>query len=108
MADEIDVSVALPGSPSGELAAWRAQPPVFLGDAGFEQIDESYESLVYEANVTSRATRFLMFGMASTLYRVSVTFRPDPAGRTRVTINGQLPAAARDACLAWADGRAGT
>jgi len=107
MADEIDISVTLPGSPSGELAAWRAQP-AFLGGAGFKLVDESYESLVYEANVMSRSMRILMFGMSKTLYRVSVTFRADASGRTRATISGQLPEDAHAACLAWADERAGT
>lgn len=103
MADEIDLSVAVAGAPAAELSAWRAQPPRFLTDAGFALVDESYESLVYEADVTSRSTRILMLGMARTTYRVSVTFRADAAGRTRITITGQLPEGARDACLAWAD-----
>jgi hypothetical protein len=107
VADEIDLSLELPGSVGTEIGAWRAQPPRFLTDAGFKLLDESYESLVYEANVTSRSTRILMFGMARTLYRVSITFRSEPSGRTRVTITGQLPEAARTACLAWADERAG-
>lgn len=56
------------------------------------------------ADATSRSTRWLMFGMAKTIYRVSATFRADAAGRTRVTLTGQMPEGARGACLAWADG----
>ena len=63
-----------------------------LHDAGYELKDESYETLVYEANVTTTAMKIVMFGFAKTLYRLAVTFRPDGDGNTAVTMIGQATA----------------
>lgn len=101
MADEVTLTAALPGTPDAELAAWRAQPPVFL--EGFRLVDESYESLVYERDVMSRTMKVLMWGQAKTLYRVTVTFRRAERFGTTLTLIGQLPEAAREDALAWAD-----
>ena len=43
-------------------------PPPFLDD--YKRVDESYESLVYEANVTTAFTKVATFGMGKTLYRL--------------------------------------
>lgn len=106
MADELDVTLTLAGSETENLAAWRAEPPDWLSQAGYELADESFESLVFEADVTTRATRILMWGMATTVYRISATFRPDGRGATRLTLQGQARDATREAMLAWADQRA--
>ena len=103
MADELTLAFTVPGRDADVLGAWRAQPPAFLGDGGYERTDESYDTLVYEADVTAKGTRLLMFGMATTLYRLSVTFRPDVAGGTRVTMTGQAKDAVREAILRYAD-----
>ena len=103
MADELTVAFSLPGRDADLHAAWRSEPPAFLADGGYERKDESYDTLVYEADVTARATRLLMFGMATTLYRLSVTFKPDPAGGTRVTMVGQAKDEVREAILRYAD-----
>jgi hypothetical protein len=105
MADELTLSFTLPNRDADVRGAWRAEPPAFLGDGGYERIDESYDTLVYEADVTGKGTRLLMFGMATTLYRLSVTFRPDDAaGGTRVTITGQAKDPVREAILRYAGG----
>lgn len=104
MADELDLTVVLPGTPEASLDAWELQPPAFLADAGFELVDESYESLVYQRDVMGRGMKLLMWGQAKTLYRVTVTFRADPVRGTRVTLTGQLPADARARADAWARG----
>ena len=49
--------------------------PAFLADAGFKRTDESYESLVYEANVTTTFVKLSTFGFGKTLYRLAFTFR---------------------------------
>lgn len=107
MADELTLSFTLPGRDADVRAAWRAEPPAFLADGGYERIDESYDTLVYEADVTAKGTRLLMFGMATTLYRLSVTFRPDAAIGTQVTITGQAKDRIREAILRYADERGG-
>ena len=86
MADEVNVSFMLPGEPAANVAAWRASPPPFLDD--YRRVDESYESLVYESNVTSTFMKVAMFGMGKTLYRLTFTFRPVEAA-TRVAVLGQ-------------------
>jgi hypothetical protein len=103
MADELTLAFTLPGRDADVHAAWRAQPPAFLADGGYERKDESYDTLVYEADVTGRGTRLLMFGMATTLYRLSVTFKPDAGSGTRVTMTGQAKADVREAILRYAD-----
>ena len=107
MADELTVAFSLPGRDADLHAAWRAQPPAFLADGGYERKDESYDTLVYEADVTARTTRLLMFGMATTLYRLSVTFKPDASGGTRVTVTGQAKEDVREAILRFADEQGG-
>jgi hypothetical protein len=91
LADEVNVSFLVPGEPPTHVAAWRATPPPFLAD--YKRVDESYESLVYEANVTTAFTKIATFGMGKTLYRLAFTFRSDTADPsvTRVTALGQAP-----------------
>jgi hypothetical protein len=104
MADEVSLSFVMPGEAMANLAHWRDAPPAFLADAGFVRIDESYESLVYEANVTSRYMKVMMLGFARTLYRLAVTFRAEGAADTRVTVIGQATEDARVALVGYANG----
>jgi hypothetical protein len=89
MADEVALTFTLPGKADANHAAWRAEPPAFLADGEYRLKDESYDTLVYEANVTSGAMKVLMFGMAKTLYTLAITFRDTDDGSTRVTITGK-------------------
>jgi hypothetical protein len=100
MADEVNASFMLPGEPATHVAAWRAAPPPFLDD--YKRVDESYESLVYEADVTSTFMKVAMFGMGKTLYRLSFTFRLDDDGATRVSVLGQAPEDTVKAMSQWA------
>jgi len=102
VADEVNVSFLLPGEPATHVAAWREHPPPFLAD--YKRVDESYESLVYESNVTTTFTRWATFGMGKTLYRMTFTFRSDAANPsvTRVSALGQAPDDMVDAMGAWA------
>ena len=96
MPDEVKVTFTLPGDDTANHRAWRAETPAVLRDAGYALKDESYETLVYEANVTTTAMKIVMFGFAKTLYRLAVTFRPDGDGNTAVTMVGQAPQNVRD------------
>ena len=106
MADEVNLGFAVPGAPDGVRTAWRADPPAWLGHHGYRLVDESYESLVYEADATSGATRVMMFFSTKTIYRLTFTFRDDGAARTRVTLLGQAREPVRREILAWAEERA--
>ncbi len=89
MADEVSLTFTLPGAADANHGAWRAQPPAFLVDGDYKLKDESYDTLVYEANVTSAAMKVMMFGFAKTLYTLAITFRDADDGSTRVTMTGK-------------------
>jgi hypothetical protein len=99
MADEVNASFLLAGEPASHVAAWRATPPPFLED--YKRVDESYESLVYEANVTTTFTKVTTFGFGKTLYRLTFTFRAAD-GATRVTVLGQAAERTVQSMGAWA------
>jgi len=107
MADEVNLSFMVPGEPSVNVATWRANPPAFLVDAGFERTDESYESLVYEANVTTTFLKLSTFGFGKTLYRLTFTFRAAPDA-TRVTVVGQANEDTRAELAQWMVANSGT
>jgi hypothetical protein len=94
VADEVQIAFGLPGTPDDNLVAWRADPPSFTHD--YELVDESYDTLVYEAQVMGVGMRILMWGFAKTLYRLMVTFSSDDGGSTRVAITGQAKEDVRD------------
>jgi hypothetical protein len=96
----VNASFLLPGEPASNVAAWRATPPPFLDD--YKRVDESYESLVYESDVTSTFMKVAMFGMGKTLYRLTFTFRLDDGGATKVTVLGQAPQDTVTAMGQWA------
>jgi hypothetical protein len=104
MADEVNASFVVPGEPSAILAAWRADPPSFLSIDGYKQIDDSYESLVYEANVTTSFVKITTFGFGKTVYRLTFTFRAGADGVTQVSGLGQALERTRDAFGRWLAG----
>jgi hypothetical protein len=97
MADEVRAGFVVPGVSGAFLAAWKAAPPEFLGDAGYRLIDESYESLVYEADVTTKTQRIVTWGFGDTIYRLVFTFRDGGDTTTAVTVVGQAKAPVRAA-----------
>jgi hypothetical protein len=107
VADEVNAGFVLAGSAETNRAAWRAEAPAFLAVRKYRLVDESYESLVYEANVTTKYVKIVMFGFAKTLYRLSFTFR-DVDGATRVTALGQAMEPTREALARYAAEAAGT
>jgi hypothetical protein len=100
MADEVNASFMLPGAPATNVATWRTKPPAFLADAGFKRTDESYESLVYEANVTTTFVKLSTFGFGKTLYRLTFTFRA-AQDATQVTVLGQANEDTRAEMAQW-------
>ena len=91
MADEVNLAFVMAGEPAANIAAWRADPPLFLAVDTYRLKDDSYESLVYEAE---RHHGLREAGdvrhSARPLYRLTFTFRPDD-GATQVTVLGQSP-----------------
>lgn len=106
MADEVNLEIRVPGDPLATMQAFRAQPPAWITDNRFTLADESYESLVYAADVMRPGMKLLMWGMARTIYRITATFRADGAGGTRLTLLGQAEESMRAAILAWAEANA--
>ena len=107
MADELDLSLSIPGAEAANRSAFKAAPPAWLTQNGYELSDESYESLVYEAQVMGAGMRILMWGQAKTMYRITATFRPGAPGGTRLTLLGQAKEDVRASILAWADATSG-
>ena len=95
MADEVKVAFGLPGTLDENRLRWKDAPPSFVAD-DYHLVDESYDTLVYEANVTTVATKIMMFGFAKTIYKLMVTFTPGDATATRVTVSGQAKEPVRD------------
>jgi hypothetical protein len=102
MADETHVEFSVPGPPGGFLAACKASPPAFLVDNGFRLVDESYESLVYQANATTTFTKLSTWGIGKTLHRLVFTFRDAGDGTTAVTVIGQAKEEVRTALAEYA------
>src|ERR1700755_2322898 len=102
MADEVNATFMLPGDAATHVAEWRTTPPPFLED--YKRVDESYESLVYESNVTTTFTKWATFGMGKTLYRLAFTFRAADAAPTgtKVSVLGQAHEDTVAAMARWA------
>jgi len=94
VADEVRVAFGLAGTPDENRLRWKDAPPSFVAD--YRLVDESYDTLVYEANVTTVATKIMMFGFAKTIYKLMVTFTPGEGTPTRVTLSGQAKEPVRD------------
>ncbi len=79
MADEVDAGFVVQGEPAANLAAWRADPPSFLTFDGYRLVDDSYESLVFGANVTTGLVKITTIGMGTT---ASTAANPTELNRT--------------------------
>jgi hypothetical protein len=102
--DEINMNFTMPGEPAANMLAWLADPPAFLVDDSYGFVDDSYESLVYEADVTTGFARVVTFGIGKTLYRLTFTFR-SVDGATQVNVVGQMVSRTRDAFTEWVTSR---
>jgi hypothetical protein len=102
MADEVNLAFITPGTDADLLKQWRAQPPAFLAPDRYKLFDESYDTLVFRANVSTKTMKIMTWGWGKTLYTLSFTFRPDREGTTRVSVLGQASEATRTALMQYA------
>ena len=109
MADEIELHYIAGRPPDAELAGWRSDPPALVHNGGFEVVDESYNSLTYEARFYDTPQKVLFvatLGFAwllrkiapmQSIWRFTVRFDVEGVGRTRVTVLGKAPEETRAA-----------
>ena len=99
MADEVNLHYVDQGPPEQVMRAWRDSPPAFLRDGRFDLVDDSYNSLSYEARffdwpakvliVATFGVGYLLRGLMESLWKLTVRFDPDGEHRTRVTVIGK-------------------
>ena len=99
MADELELHFTLDEHPDTAIAAWRADPPAALRDNRFELVDESFNSLVFEARyydwpakvlfVTTFGIGLLFAGMMRSIFKVTARFDAAEETRTEVTMVGK-------------------
>ena len=99
MADELELHFTLDEQPDSAVAGWRADPPQALRDNRFELVDESFNSLIFEARyydwpakvlfVTTFGVGLLFKGMMESLYKVTARFDAEGQAQSRVTIVGK-------------------
>ena len=102
MPDEINLPFVTPSTDSDLLKQRRAQLSAFLEPDGYAVLDESYDTLVFRANVSTKTMKLLTWGFGKTLYTLSFTFRPDREGTTRISVLGQASEATRAALTQYA------
>ena len=109
MADEIELHYIADGPPDAQLARWRGDPPAPVREGGFEVVDESYNSITYEARFYDWPQKILFvatLGFAwllsrivpmHSIWRFTARFDAEGEGRTRVTILGKASEETRTA-----------
>jgi hypothetical protein len=99
MADEINLSYVTLGLPQPLMQAWRDNPPDALREWRYKLVDESYDSLVFDARymdwpqkltvVASLGVAMLFKGFMESQFRLVVRFDDDGDGvHTRIGITG--------------------
>jgi hypothetical protein len=95
MADELQIQFVVPGEASQVQTTWRNEPPAPIRDGGYHVVDESYNSIVWEARYyepLGKFMRVLSFGMFSdfweNIWRMTAHFDAESHTHTRVTITG--------------------
>jgi hypothetical protein len=100
MADEIELHYIVEESPTAALQSWRDQPPAVIREGKFEVVDESYNSLTYEARYYDWPMKILMWATLGltwlmrnilpmgSIWKFTVRFDSEGEGerRTKVTI----------------------
>ena len=109
MADEIELHYVADEPPDAQLARWRSDPPAPVREGRFEVVDESYNSITYEARFYDWPQKILFvatLGFAWLLSRIvpmhsiwRFTARFDTEGErgTKVTILGKASEETRTA-----------
>lgn len=98
MSDELQLQFDVHQPPSTVLEAWRRDPPASLKDDGYELVDESFNSLTWEARYMDWPMKILVVctlgfalifkGFMQSVFRLTARFDEDGAG-TRVTVVGK-------------------
>ena len=102
MADEIELHYIVEEPPTAALQSWRDQPPAVIREGKFEVVDESYNSLTYEARYYDWPMKILMWATLGltwlmrnivpmgSIWKFTVRFDSEGEGerRTKVTILG--------------------
>jgi hypothetical protein len=103
MADEVELHFIANESPPATLQTWRTNPPAPIRDGNFQIVDESYNSLTYEARfydivwkiffVMTLGLGWLMRNIVpvASIWRFTVRFdaHGDGERQTRVTVLGK-------------------
>jgi hypothetical protein len=110
VADEIELHYIHDEPPTAVLQSWRNAPPAAVREGRFEIVDESYNSLTFEARFYDTPQKILFvatLGVAwllrniipsQSIWRFTVRFDPEGGDRnTRVTILGRAPEETRAA-----------
>jgi hypothetical protein len=108
--NEINVQILLAEPATTSMQSWKASPPDFL--AGFEPVDDSYNSLTYEKRFMEwpmKITNALSLGLfgrqGESIWRVTVRFDAEGEDRTKATLVGKLDEKTRAALGRWATER---
>ena len=102
MADEIELHFIVEEPPAAVLQRWRDQPPAVIRDGEFQIVDESYNSLTFEARFYDWPMKILMWATLGltwlmrnilpmgSIWKFTVRFDSEGEGerRTKVTILG--------------------
>lgn len=105
MADEIELHYIDQQSPEAAIQQWRTSPPQAIRTGEFKVVDESYNSLTYEARFYDTPQKIMIwatFGLAwlmrkivpmQSIWNFTVRFdkHGDGGGQTKVTIFGHAP-----------------
>ena len=111
MADEIELHYIDQQPPDAAIQSWRTSPPAPVREGDFEVVDESYNSLTYEARYYDWPMKVLFvatLGFAwllskivpmHSIWRFTTRFDPEGEGgqRTKVTILGHAQEQTRTA-----------
>lgn len=98
MADELELHFTVPGQPESVRTQWREQPPEAIREGGFQRIDESYNSITWEARFLDWPGKLVkygtfgvgaLFGDMDSIWRLTARFDADGHTRTRVSIIGK-------------------
>lgn len=98
MSDELQLMFDVHEPPQSVMDEWRRNPPEALKDGGYELVDESFNSLTWEAKYMDWPQKFLAVstlglaliwrGFMTSVFRLTARFDEDGAG-TRVTVVGK-------------------
>jgi hypothetical protein len=98
MSDELQLQFDMQQPPSSVMEAWRREPPAPLKDDGYELVDESFNSLTWEARymdwpqkllvVCTLGFALLFRGFMQSVFRLTARFDEGGTG-TRVTVVGK-------------------